>query len=137
MPLEQCEECPPEGLSLESGDGAMATAEEFLPAAPAQIYLQNFAVRYEYPVAFTRDLFSPANRFFVETLTRLESDCRHKIMVFIDDGLAAGNTLPSRVTAYAAVHKHAMELVARRNSCPAASAARTTPLLSTACSGAL
>ena len=112
MPLDQCEEWAPEGLSLESGDGAMATADAFLPAAPAQIYLQKFAVRYEYPVAFTRDLFLPANRILVETLARLELNCRHKAMVFVDDGLAAREDLPSRVTAYAAVHKHAIELVA-------------------------
>jgi 3-dehydroquinate synthase len=112
MPLEQCEECAPEGLSLESAEGAMAIADESLHAAPAHIYLQKFAVHYEYSVGFTRDLFLPSNRFFVETLTRLEPDCRHKIMVFIDEGLAARKNLPSRVAAYAADHKHAMELVA-------------------------
>ena len=118
MPLEQCEECAPEGLSLESAEGAMAIADESLQAGPAHIYLQNFAVHYEYSVGFTRDLFLPSNRFFFEPLTRLEPDCRHKIMVFIDEGLAARKNVHSRVAAYAAVHKHAMELVARRNSSP-------------------
>ena len=107
----------------------MAIADESLRAAPAHIYLQNFAVRYEYPVAFTRDLFLPTNRFFVETLTRLESDCRHKIMVFIDDGLAAGENLPSRVTAYAAVHKHAMELVAPPEFVPGGERCKNDPAL--------
>jgi hypothetical protein len=62
MPLEQCEECAPEGLSLESAEGAMAIADESLQAGPAHIYLQNFAVHYEYSVGFTRDLFLPSNR---------------------------------------------------------------------------
>jgi 3-dehydroquinate synthase len=129
MPLEQCEECPPEGLRLESGDGAMATADKFLHAAPPEIYLQEFAVRYEYPVAFTRDLFSPANRLFVETLARLESNGRHKIIVFIDGGLAAGENLPSRVSAYAAVHKHAIELVAPPEFIPGGERCKNDPAL--------
>jgi 3-dehydroquinate synthase len=90
----------------------MATAGELLHAAPPHTYLQKFTVRYEYPVLFTRDVFSPANPIFVETLARLESNYRHNVMVFIDDGLATVEGLPSRITAYAAVPQQEMELVA-------------------------
>lgn len=127
MPLDQCEECAPEGLSLENAEGAMAIADA--SAAPAHIYLQKFAVRYEYPVAFTRDLFLPANRLFVETLARLQSDCRHKIMVFIDDGLAAGENLPSCITAYVAVRKHAMKLIAAPEFVPGGERCKNDPIL--------
>jgi hypothetical protein len=89
MPLEQCEECAPEGFSTEGEDDPMATAGELPHAAPSHIYLQKFTVCYEYPVLFTRDVFSPANRIVVETLAPLESNRCRKVMVFIDDGLAA------------------------------------------------
>jgi hypothetical protein len=112
MPLEQCEECAPEGFSTEGEDDPMATAGELLHAAPSHAYLQKFTVRYEYPVLFARDVFSPANRIFVETLARLESNRCHKVMVFIEDALATMEGLPSRVTAHAAVHQQEMELVA-------------------------
>ena len=41
MPLEQCEECAPEGFSIEGEDDPMAIAGELLHAAPPHAYLQN------------------------------------------------------------------------------------------------
>ena len=101
MSIEQCEQYARE---VEGRQSNTATLDEPPHAAPTHIYLQKFAVCYEYPVVFTRDLFSPVNRLFVETLTRLETNCRHKVMVFIDDGLAACENLPVRVSAYATAH---------------------------------
>ena len=126
MPLEQCEECTSE---VEVGQRGTATVDEPLHAAVAHTYLQKFAVCYEYPVTFTRDLFLPANQIFVETLARLESNCRHKVVVFIDDGLAAAEDLPSRVMAYAAVHEHAMELVAPPEFVPGGERCKNDPAL--------
>jgi len=126
MPLEQREACASEA---EVGQSDIATVDEAPRSAAAHTYLQTFAVRYEYPVAFTHDLFLPANRVFVETLARLESRCRHKLMVFIDDGLAAREDLPSRITAYAAFHRHAIELVASPEFVPGGERCKNDPAL--------
>ena len=72
MPLEQHEECAFEGTAIEDAADDAISGEEFPRAAPAHTFLQRFTVAYEYPVAFTRDLFSPTNRALVETLAQLE-----------------------------------------------------------------
>ncbi|RPI35807.1 MAG: 3-dehydroquinate synthase, partial [Hyphomicrobiaceae bacterium] len=53
----------------------------------SSVYLQRFAVSYEYPVHFTNRLFDPANPILKDTLTRLEPNRRHRCLVFVDDGL--------------------------------------------------
>ena len=59
------------------------------PAAPPAPYHQRFAVEYDYPVHFTRDLFSRDNPVFVLALTRKEPDKRHRFVAFIDADVAA------------------------------------------------
>jgi 3-dehydroquinate synthase len=81
MSLEQHEECACERSAASTGESE--AAEKLSHASPTHTYLQRFTVAYEYPVAFTRDLFAPANRVLVETLTRLEPNRRHKVAVFI------------------------------------------------------
>jgi 3-dehydroquinate synthase len=76
------------------------------------VILQRFAVEYEYPVHFTRDLFDPANPVLVETLCRLERDRRHRMVVFVDDGLVAARPgLPAEIAAYAEAHADHVDLV--------------------------
>ena len=82
-------------------------------AAAASVTWQRFSVAYEYPVAFTRGLFEPANPLLVETLSRREPARRHRALVFVDDGvLAARPGLAAAVEAYAAAHAGAMVLAA-------------------------
>lgn len=76
------------------------------------VYLQRFAVNYEYPVHFTNGLLDPANTILRDTLTRLEPARRHRCLVFVDDGfLAARPKLLAEIEAYARAHASAIELV--------------------------
>ena len=78
----------------------------------SSLYLQRFAVNYEYPVHFTNGLFDPANSILRDTLTRLEPGRRHRCLVFVDDGfLAARPSLLAEIEAYANAHASALELV--------------------------
>ncbi len=45
---------------------------------------QEIAVKWEFPVTFTRGLFAPENPVLVETLNRLHEGRRHRAIVFID-----------------------------------------------------
>ena len=82
-------------------------------ASTTTLRLQEFSVAYEFPVAFTSGLFDPENPVLVDALCRLETDRRHRCIVFIDDGLlAARPTLPREIRAYAERHGNRMALVA-------------------------
>lgn len=73
---------------------------------------QTFSVRFDFPVCFTRGLFDPANLTLVDTLCRLEQDKRHRVLVFVDDGLAASQPdLISRIASYCTAHTLSIELV--------------------------
>lgn len=75
--------------------------------------LQQFSVSYEFPVVFTRRLFDPANGTLVETLSRIEADKRHRVLIFVDAGvMAARPRLASEIRAYADAHAAHIELVA-------------------------
>jgi 3-dehydroquinate synthase len=125
MSLEQHEECAAERMTI----GGEAAAAELEHSAAAHVYLQRFTVPYEYPVVFTRDLFAPANRTLVETLARQELNRRHKVMVFIDDGLGSGHDLLSRISAYAAAHSGTMDLVATPDFIPGGERCKNDPAL--------
>ena len=129
MPLEQYAERASERAAIEYAGGEAVTAGELPRAAPAHAYLQRFTVAYEYPVAFTRDLFAPANRILVETLARLEPNRRHKVVVLIDDGLGPSQDLPSRISAYAAAHAPTIELVATPEFVPGGERCKNDPAL--------
>jgi 3-dehydroquinate synthase len=78
----------------------------------ADIHQQAFALRYGYPVYFTRDCFDPANPCVRRALTRLEGNKRHRVALFMDEGLAhACPALLPRITHYSCIHADAMELV--------------------------
>ncbi len=79
----------------------------------AEVHWQRFSVPYEYPVAFTRGLFDPANPLLAEMLRLREPGKLHRCLVFIDAGvLAARLGLAAEIEAYAAAHADAMTLVA-------------------------
>jgi 3-dehydroquinate synthase len=78
----------------------------------SSVYLQRFAVNYEYPVHFTHGLFDPSNAILKETLTRYEAKRRHRCLLFVDDGvIAARPGLVPEIEAYARAHAAAIELV--------------------------
>lgn len=111
MPLEHYEERITEA-SVTGQDADALTAEPSKPGV-THTYVQRFNVVYEYPVAFTRDLFKPLNSVFAETLALQEPNCRHKVAVFIDDGLRSSHAdLPVRIADYAAARPRVIELLA-------------------------
>lgn len=73
------------------------------------IQWQRFPVTYEYPVAFTREIFGPDNPLLAWTLGIREKTKRHRCIVFIDGGVAeACPTLPPAIERYFDAHgKHA------------------------------
>ena len=74
-------------------------------------HIQRFAVAYEYPVVFTRDVFDPANPVLAETLRSREAAKRHRVAVFVDDGVGAVMPRLARsIERYAAAHAASMLL---------------------------
>lgn len=72
---------------------------------------QKFAVPYEFPVVFTEGVFEPANPALRDVITRLEPAKRHRVVVFVDDGLNAGRVpLADAIVRYARAHADAIEL---------------------------
>lgn len=73
---------------------------------------QRFSVPYEYPVAFTRDLFSPDNPLLMDILSLREKAKRHRCLVYVDDGVAAAQPgLVARIEAYFAAWPMQAELL--------------------------
>ena len=78
-----------------------------------QLHWQRFAVAYQYPVAFTRGVFDPANPLLADVLALREPARRHRALVFADSGLIAARPgLGAAVEAYSAAHAAHIELVA-------------------------
>ena len=53
-------------------------------------YAQQISVGFGFPVSFTRRLFSIDNPLFVDTIAQREPRRRHRLVFFLDDGVAAG-----------------------------------------------
>lgn len=93
-------------------DHADSALTDVLPGQEPAVYLQRFAVPYEYPVYFTENIFSPKNMVLVSALTRLENGKRHRCLFFIDDGVAAAYpSLSDEIDAYVRHHAKSMEIV--------------------------
>ena len=74
-------------------------------------HVQSFAVRYAYPVYFTRSLFDPTNPCLRQAVTRIEPDKRHRLAVFIDEGVTLANPkLVLGLARYADHHSTAMDI---------------------------
>ena len=72
---------------------------------------QRFSVPYEFPIVFTEGVFDPENPALRDVLCRLEPAKRHRVVVFVDDGLNSGNTsLLDAIAKYAQRHSDVMEL---------------------------
>jgi len=81
---------------------------------------QRFSVPFEFPVYFTDDLFAPENLILLQTVTRFEPRKRHRIIVFVDDGLlTAVPTLIDRIDRYVEHHQQSIELVCTPIAMPA------------------
>ncbi|MBI5186360.1 MAG: 3-dehydroquinate synthase [Nitrospinae bacterium] len=73
-------------------------------------YKQEFMVRHNYPVCFTRDLFSPRNPLLASILDRFKEGRKYRAAVFVDSGVAKAHpSLMSRIEKYFKARKE-MEL---------------------------
>ncbi len=78
------------------------------------VFLQRVAVRFEYPVYFTRRILAPDNTVLVDALSRLEQR-RHRAYFVIDAGVArAWPDLAKDLERYAALHAGALEVLGVR-----------------------
>jgi 3-dehydroquinate synthase len=76
------------------------------------VHLQSFDVRYSYPVYFTRDAFDPSNSCVQTALSRLEPCNRHRVAVFVDEGVTLTRPhLVGQIARYAAQHAQSMQIV--------------------------
>ncbi len=74
------------------------------------VHWQRIAVPFEYPVFFTRDAFATTNPDLVDAITRHEPGRRHRLLVIVDDGVAAAwPGLAATVASY--VEHHGARLV--------------------------
>jgi 3-dehydroquinate synthase len=97
------------------------------PEDTHSVYHQRFAIEYDYPVWFTDDLFDPANPVFSDAVTRIEADRLHRLMVFVDDGVAtAFPDLVAKVADYVE-HHDGLELAALPELVPGGEAAKNDP----------
>jgi len=78
----------------------------------ADSHVPSFAISYDYPVYFTREVFDPGNLCLIQALARIEPDKRQRVAVFVDDGVtfAIPDLLP-RVARYAQQHSDQLEIV--------------------------
>jgi 3-dehydroquinate synthase len=83
------------------------TADARSKQAETTTHWQRFAVPYEFPVVFTEGVFDPGNPALRDALCRLEPHKRHRVVVFVDDGLAS--QIPG-ICSYVERHKDAIEL---------------------------
>ena len=85
----------------------------------ASIHWQRFSVPYEFPVVFTEDVFDAENPALRDVICRLEPAKRHRVILFVDDGLLASRpTLIDAINGYVRQHADAIELVAAPLSVP-------------------
>ena len=129
MQLDRCDERASELFGARSLEGVTVNAEPVYTGED-HTYVQRFTVADNYSVAFTRDLFAPANPVFVASIAREEPERRHKIAVFVDDGLRDGQgDLPTRILAYAAAHSIGIELVTTPEFVPGGERCKKDPVL--------
>jgi 3-dehydroquinate synthase len=83
-----------------------------MPAGMRALW-QRISVPFEYPVCFTRDVFDPANADLVDAIARQEPARRHRLLVIVDDGVAAAwPDLAAAVVRYVEHHGERLALVA-------------------------
>lgn len=94
----------------------------------AQTYDQRFRVSFDYPVVFTRNVFSPANPVLVRVLSRRETARRHRVAVVIDGGLDdAWPGLEGEIRRYAASHAGRVVVIGSPERVPGGEAAKNDP----------
>lgn len=93
--------------------------------ARSSVYVQRFAVEFQYAVHFTRDLFDPSNPTLVSALAEREPSRRHRVFAVVEaQVLAAWPELLDRIRAYFAAHAGRIALVAEPGVVPGGEASK-------------
>src|SRR5690606_10081412 len=92
---------------------ALRPAQE--PRSPqVAVRQQSFSVEYQFPVIFCRGVFDLDNRVLVDIMSQFEPRRRHRILVFVDDGVSSTRpSLSGEIMTFAERHAHTLELVAQ------------------------
>jgi 3-dehydroquinate synthase len=94
------------------------------------VYLQEFSVRYDYPVYFTEHVFSHDNPVFAQALTRKEPAKRHRFVAFVDANVAASwPALVHDIMGYAEIHGESLHLAIRPEIIPGGEQVKNDPAL--------
>ncbi|MBX2839994.1 MAG: 3-dehydroquinate synthase [Gammaproteobacteria bacterium] len=84
------------------------------PSSASKTHLQRFSVSYEFPVVFTEGLFQTTNPTLKDTVARLEPNKKHRVIVFIDDGITTAiPEINSWIIDYCATFSTHLELTTR------------------------
>jgi 3-dehydroquinate synthase len=77
----------------------------------ARAFIQRFSVAFEFPVYFTRDIFSENNTVLLEAMSQGGRGRQRRVAVFVDEGVTREMPdLPRRVSAYIAAHEQELAL---------------------------
>lgn len=102
-----------------------ATGEE-------RTFVQRFSISYEFPVYFTRDVFSEANPTLSEALTRNVGAPRRRVLVVVDAGvLHEMPDLPRKISAYLSAAGGGIEQAGPIKVVPGGEASKNDPALVT------
>lgn len=78
----------------------------------SKVYEQKFALSYDFPVYFSRDIFNTLHGLLEEVISRYHEEKMHRVKIFIDDGAAgAFPNLAENIETYFADHGETLELV--------------------------
>ena len=80
-------------------------------AAGADVYHQQFAVRFDYPVHFARNVLAPGDPLLASVFDRLDEQRVHRVAVFVDSGLTdARGEIVDEIKEYFHAHSKTLEL---------------------------
>ncbi len=95
-----------------------------------RVLFQRFNIAYEYPVYFTRDLFSGGGSALPEVIAMLGNDVKPKLAMFVDDGVVREMPdLIRRIDSFSEAHRDVFELVAPAFVVPGGERAKNIPAL--------
>ena len=119
-------------MSEVRGAARSRASPEWATAQSEAVYLQEFAVRYEYPVYFTEGLFNLHNTIFVQALSRLEPGKRHRLVVYLESNVdSSWPGLVQEIADYAEAHADRMHLVTPPEVLPGGEQVKNAPNLIT------
>ncbi len=91
-------------------------------------HVQKICVPFEYPVYFTKDIFSPENPDFKEAICRSEPNRRHRLFVVLDQGIVdAWPKLAADIERYVQHHRKSLELAAQPVIVPGGEQVKSSP----------